>query len=82
MVALTKSDLSAIKGIIKDETKPFKKRFDKVDSKLTVLETGQKRIEKKFDDLFDFIDRDVSHFRKKTAYHLGIDIAELSSPLK
>ena len=82
MVALTKSDLSAIKRTIKDETRPFKKRFDKVDSKLAVLETGQKRIEKKFDDLFDFIDRDMSYFRKKTAYHLGIDVAELSSPLK
>jgi hypothetical protein len=69
-MTLTKSDLSSIREILKDETGY---RFDK-------LEKGQKRIENKFDDLFDFLDKDLSTVKRRVSYidhHLKIDTSNL-----
>ena len=69
-MTLTKSDLSAIKKIVKSEVKtgikPLSKKIDKLD--------------KKFDGLFNFLDRDVSKVKVRIDHidrHLGINTSEL-----
>lgn len=63
-MALTNNDVTKIRKALRPD-------FDK-------LEKGQKRIENKFDELFDYLDKDVSAFKRKTAQHLGIPVSELS----
>ena len=53
-MALTRSDLSAISKVVRDETKP---EFDKVSKKID-------KLDKKFIRLFDFLDKDWSSLKK------------------
>jgi myo-inositol catabolism protein IolC len=41
-----------------------------------------KKLDKKFDKLFNYLDKDVSYFKKRTAYHLGVDVSDLSPSTK
>jgi len=67
-MVLTRSDLQAIKKIVKTETDPVK--------------TEVKKLNKKIDDHIKFIDNDLSYFRKKTAKHLGIPVSNLMQSTK
>ncbi len=59
-MGLTKSDLKAIRQVVKEETKPqFKKTDKKIDT-----------INDKFDKLFNFLDKDWSKLKKRVdVYH-------------
>jgi hypothetical protein len=74
-MALTKTDLQAIRRIIKGEINPIK-------SDLSVLKKDIKKIDKKFDKLFGYLDRDVSYFKRKTAQYFGVDVSKLSPPAR
>lgn len=65
-MSLTNSDLSAIKKVVKTETDPINKKITKLD--------------KKFDSLFNFLDKDLSQVKRRVDYidgHLGINTSEL-----
>ena len=49
-MALTQKDLSAIRGVMREEIAPVKKD-------ISSLKKGIARIEKKFSELFDFLDK-------------------------
>ncbi len=66
-MTLTKSDLSSIQQVVRDETKP---QFEKLEKKID-------KVNKKLDKHFKFIDKDVSYFRQKTADNLGIPVSNL-----
>ena len=72
-MTLTKSDISAIRRVVKEEVKnETRPQFEK-------LNKGQKRIENKFDELFDFLDRDWSKLANRTSKienHLGFRSSE------
>ncbi len=56
----------------------FKKVFatkEDIDSIGIKIDKVDKKLDKKFTDLFDYLDKDVSDFRKKVASHLGVDIS-------
>ena len=87
-MTLTKFDLKAIDEIVIKRVRPLEKgqaslRSDVVFLKKgqVSLKKGQKRIENKFDELFNFLDKDVSHLKKRVAYHLGVNVSEFHSPL-
>jgi hypothetical protein len=70
---LTKSDLNAIRQVVKSETKP---EFKKIDNKID-------KIDKKFDKLFNFLDRDWSKTNKRIDYHdqlQGVDTRKIVNP--
>lgn len=69
-MALTKSDLSAIRQVVREETKPqfesLKKKADKLD--------------KKFTKLFNFLDKEWSRLKRRTDNHdkiLRVDTSEI-----
>lgn len=69
-MSLTKSDLSAIRQIVKGEVKIG----------IDPVKRDLKKLDKKFDDLFNFLDKDVSQVKRRVDYidgHLGITTSEL-----
>ena len=74
-MALTKTDLSSIRQVVKDETKP---QFEQVGKRFDRMEKKIDKVDKKFDKLFNYLDKDVSHFKRKVAVHLNIPVSELS----
>ena len=67
-MTLTKNDVSSIRQVVKEVTKP---QFEQVKKKID-------KIDKKFDKLFNYLDKDVSHFKRKVATHLNVPVSELS----
>ena len=70
-MALTNGDLKAIERVVKDgigfldkKVDGFGKKVSSLTNKVDGLAKGQKRIERKFDDLFDFLDERGSLYNK------------------
>jgi hypothetical protein len=63
-MALNTKDLQAIDKIVSKRVKP--------------LQGGQKKLDKKIDKLFNYLDKDVSTLKRKVATRLGINVSELS----
>lgn len=71
-MVLTKSDLSAIRQVVKGETDPIK-------SDLMIVKKDVKGLNKKFTRLFNFLDKEWSKLKRRADYfdeHLGIDTKE------
>jgi hypothetical protein len=68
----TKDDLKSF--ATKDDLKSFATKDD-----LSNLATKAdfEKLDRKFDKLFDFLDRDLSYFKKKTAHYLGVPVSKL-----
>jgi len=69
---LTKSDLTAIRQVVREETEP---RFDKLEEGQASLATRIDKVDKKFDKLFKFLDKEWSRLFKRVKHlenHLGI----------
>ncbi len=64
-MTLTKGDLQAIDHIVVNRLTPLEKKVEKID--------------RKFDKLFNFLDREMSLMKKKIASRLGIEVSELST---
>lgn len=68
-MALTKTDLRAIRTIVKGEINPLKKDIKKID--------------KKFDKLFNFLDKEWSKLSRRVDIHdkySNVDTKEMVSP--
>ena len=62
---LTQEDLSAIKGIIKEEFSPLNKDVSSLKKDVDFLKKGFRRMEKKLDDTINFFDHEHLHLRKR-----------------
>lgn len=65
-VALTKTDLRAIRRVVKSETDPLK-------SDLSVVKKGIKKLNDKFTELFNFLDKEWSKLSRRVDYHDQIE---------
>jgi len=68
-MSLTKSDLIAIKNIVKGETDPIQSEIKRIDKRIG-------KLDHKFDSFFKFLDKDLSYFKKKVASKLNIGLSE------
>jgi len=76
---LTKSDLSAIRNVVKEEVSPIKSDVSMLKTDVSGLKKGLLRIEKKFDKLFNFLDRkyiEVKDDIRGIQAHLHLPISE------
>lgn len=79
-MTLTKSDLSAIKEIVNSsiESQTPSVVRSVIKEELTPIREDIKRVEKKLNDHFNYLDRDVSYFKRKMASHLKVPVSDLS----
>ena len=76
-MALDKSDKKWLKDnfATKDDLETLS---TKKEIKTLATKKDLKKIDKKLDKFFNYLDKDVSHFKRKVATHLDIPVSELS----